>query len=1304
MKKRLLIAAGLTSVLAMSVGADGLRSDYITWPSSARLHNYVNAWEKGEALTKTWNDAGSQSEWEDEEFFTSRVKLKPYFRNAATQVYDIAEDKDKNLLFWVPIGYDNLAGLKTNALPNAKFDSEVFSMWPYVTHFGNWTSPHGWVPAGFADAAHKHGTAVSGVASIPNAPLSGNWSTCMKEMGDMSKSDAGVAKLGDFLAYHGVDGLGYNSEYSTSTTIQNNINTLHNKLVKYMRETKGNTRFENPWYAAVTDGAGIDFTSALTSNNRAAFGDASNPRTIYFINYSWLGSLSTTSNNLAITGRDARDLYMGMNMQAGCKSSGEWMSHANQNYSIGLWGAHDFNYIWNRRSAEGSSDVAKQSTYQKHIEQWFTNGNRNPANRIAPFYTTSLAPSDDWMGMSAYMTARSTLGWDLSDEPFMTFFNIGNGRFFNWKGERMNDNEWYNLGVQDYTPTWRFWWASELLGNTADKVPANGLTAEYSWNDAYMGGSSLRIHGSTNDEYLHLFKTKFKLSSNDVITIRYKLVDGQTDLNLILTEEGKETDAIRESSLSIIKTTAVADDEKWVEVTFKVVGTLGTPLRNKTIALVGLHFKNAQNLDMYLGEFSICKSGSTATPQAPVITKSKLMSCNYKGADGKLIYKMANNKTAGEPVYNTDVNTSWFKIWSKSGNEEPTLLGVTTSWGAIAYCAPVANGATSVQLGVQAVSLDFKNESAITWSENLTLPSYETIDEVVVDKSTITPNEPFKISFVDTNHPVASWSLADQSGKVVASATGVTILDVPDGLPEVGGYNLTVDGTTYEYLVQISDPKAGKLPEIQTLTIDGNDVTEASEAVKINVNEEHEFGYTGRESDGACSRAIDLQGRLVGVNAGDLGIGSYKSFSVAAWVKMTSMPAGISNLLTIETRAGSWPKNTWGFFWSRVAGDGTMCYDKIDGCWGGSLDSGADGWRLYSDYKGVKFSLRAWYHLVWVFEYNSSNQLSTAFYVNGVKQNIDTWARILKSTREGKGNWADIQSSINAGATVSNSGKNSDQTGFVATSYPLASTNWISFGGGSTAADINAVEGAIDDFQIWGKAMTQEDVNKSMAGLDGNNLPSDVIAFWDFESDPNSSHYFLAKGSKAGAKACWFEYVSGAGEGEASVVPSTPLYTAGPASLPGDAFKVETLPTWTARKGTLSESAGNHTAGSTKLSYATGREGDSKVSLNLANTYGEHTMMYPVISVGTTAAIDGVGADGQDFNVTVEGSMLILDIVEDGSYSIDVYNTAGLRVNAKKTDILAGQNVTISLANAGVYLVRVAKDGKLLRTVKVIRK
>lgn len=44
------------------------------------------------------------------------------------------------------------------------------------------------------------------------------------------------------------------------------------------------------------------------------------------------------------------------------------------------------------------------------------------------------------------------------------------------------------------------------MGKKATDVLTNGLDAQFTWDDAYVGGSCLRIFGTTADEYLHLLK------------------------------------------------------------------------------------------------------------------------------------------------------------------------------------------------------------------------------------------------------------------------------------------------------------------------------------------------------------------------------------------------------------------------------------------------------------------------------------------------------------------------------------------------------------------------------------------------------------------------------------------------------------------------------------------------------------------------------------------------------------------------------------------------------------------------------
>lgn len=1312
MKRRVLIMSA-AALMAAGVSAQQLRPGYITAPASNQLHKYVSDWTPGQEMSKTYSDAGEESAWEDEEFFTSRVKLKPQFVNVNTQVDKTKpESANKRLLFWVPIN-ENTGnyGEWRNALPNGVFDSEVFSLWSYVTHYGNWTSPYGWVPGAFADAAHRNGVLVSGVASIPWASSSGPWHTCLGAMANNFSSDAGAEKLSKFMMYHGVDGLGYNSEFNGGS-FMSGLRTMHEKVVKNITSA-GLPACENPWYSGTSDGGSIGFDVGLR-NQQANFGDGEHPRTIQFLNYNW-GYSSYFSNNLdpyfedgaACAGRDKRDVYMGQNMQSGCASSSEWQLHLTQPYSIGLWGAHSVNYIWINRSAGGSDDKTRQSTYQKHLEWFFTNGKRNPAISMEVPTNRAIAASESWHGMSRYMEARSSLSWDLSAEPFITFFNLGNGQYYNWKGERMHNNSWYNLGVQDYMPTWRFWFATELLGR---EVP-EGIDASFTWDDAYMGGSCLRLTATNTDAaYMHLFKTNFNVKAGDVVTVRYKVLSGTADLDFVLTKNGSETKEIQGNYGKIFdkegntygengKTNGVIDyDADWQVKTFKF-GSRGA-VSPGDIALMGLKVANANNLNVMFGEVSIVR-GSAPTPAVPGVRRGKVLNNNYRGIDGKIYYSMPNNKEAGEPVYNLDVNTSLFRLWSKTDVDGVAkCLGTTTSWAGILFSAPALN-ATKVQFGVSAVSLDFKSESEIAWTAELPVGDYKAVDDLKVSKNPITTNEEFTVSFLDPAHAAVDWELSNDGGTVLASATNATELHV-DGISQTGAYNLKVGETTYPGYIAITDPSSGRQPIIETLTVNG-DVKDSSEEVSIEPNKKLTLGYTGREADGTGSRGISLEEMSVGVSNAQLGIGTYQSFSVAFWLKVNTYPQGEpASLMLIENRSGSWPKNNWGFFWARTV-EGSFKNYKVDGGWGKGLDSSPNGMRLYADYDG-NMGTGKWNHLVYVFEYNSQNQIRTRFYVNGILQNISCWQWANKDTREstmGGDHWDD--GSLTTG--IANTwGKNETNTGYATDNFPLSTADWISVGGLGPNG-MAALKGVVDDFQVWGKAMEQEDVNLSMNGLGGlETLPADVIAFWDFEDEPTSDYGFVSRGQKQ-IKAYRFKYGEGDKEGQGVPTPIVPEYSAGSPYVPGTAFDVVTTPTWTARKGILENAKGTATEGSVDLSYIASRAGsDYTVSLMLANPLGNHTMEYPVFRV--LSGIDGVEAEGVEGNVEAYtvGDGLFVEFAEDGNYTVEVYNVSGMLMAKKSLAMTAGQNMSIRLGAQGVYVVRVLRDNQLARTIKVIRK
>ncbi len=1245
--KKLLLLSGAVA-LASIAQAQQLKEGYIEWPNSQGLATYVKNWKAGKSTLKG-----------DENFYISRVKPKARFRNANTQINEaLNETNDKKLIFWVPIGRADEAS--TNARPNGVFDSEVFSTWSYVTHYGNWTSPHGWVPGGFADAAHKNGVAVSGVASVPFANL-GNWNTALQNQANLNSED-----LAKFMLYHGVDGLGYNSEWSGGTAWLSKLRKQHEEIHKYLTE-QGNTVTENVWYDGTNDNGNITFDQGLGSHNKETFGDGDHIRTSLFLNYNWnrvLNNLTQAQVDAIAPGRSALDLYAGYNMQG--SNPNIWTSLQNYPLSIGLWGAHDYNMLWGARASKGSTDISKQKNYQDILEMFFTNGNRNPAKPIAVYDGGVHMGSEKWFGMSSFMSARSSLKWDLSEEPFVTFFNLGNGQFFNWKGVRQNDREWYSIGVQDYLPTWRFWFASKFLGKEAADVPATGLNAEFAFDDAYVGGSSLRIFGSTADEYLHLFKTEFEIKTNDVITVRYKLAGGSTDLNLILSTKGAESTIIRETSFSLAGGTTEANDEVWVEKQFKVTGALIAALNNKEIAVIGLHFKNAANLNLYLGELSITR-GESAKPANPVIETTKVLANHYKGVDAKIIFNMPHNKAELEPVYNLDVKTSMFKLYAQQEGEQPIFMGITTSWAGMYYSIPTnLEGAQKIRLGVAAVSLDTNSDSEITWGDWMEMGDYTVTNDIQINKTTIKPGEDFEISYIDAKHAVSDWKLYNGT-TVMASASGTTVFSVPEGINEVGAYDLVIDEGTknarrINSYVQVTSWAVGALPKIETLTVNGEEVDAPTE---IKMGEKLALAYTGRQADGAASRGVEIAEKNVGVKVSELGIQPRESFSVAAWVNFSTMPMDKgSSFFGIENRGGTWPVNNWGWMWSSFEG-------KNFG-WTFRNDGAASPGELQYKFPDMVFSPNAWNHVAMTFEYDG-NKFRSLFYLNGVLQK-STW------TYTGAG----------GGTGTTESWANN-------ITYGIAGTDWISFGGtrGNNAV---ANTGIIDELQVWNKAMTQEDVTASYEGLNGNNLPAEVIAYWDFDTNANNEHYFLAKGSKAGAKACVYEMGQGQSEGQGYQTPVQPNYISGCPFIPGEAYKIVTTPTWTAKRGVIADAQGNDKEGSATVSYT--KNGDYTVSLTLENTLGYDKKNYPVFYLGT--GINEIDTDNLRA-YTVEESLFV-EFAESGNYQITVFNASGMQVAQKSATVAAGQNMLITLGADGVYIVKAMKDGKLVRAIKVLKK
>lgn len=1249
-RKTLTLAAGLV-LSVMSANAQQMREGYVEAgknTGSENFHTLIQGWTPGSQVTA------------DDNFYISRVKPRVRFRNEATQVrLDLNAKNDKKLIAWIPVNNSDF-----NALPNGVFDSEVFSMWSYVTHWGNWTSPLGRIPAAFLDVAHKNGVGVSGVASIPNASLSASWAACLKGLASLD-----VDKTSKFLQYYGIDGLGYNSEFYGGGSYVKGVRTFHAALVKKMLPV--NPIFENFWYDGTNDYGQVSFDGGLGNHNKETFGDSKNVRTSLFFNYNWnRGQLAPSVAFAEKLGRDPLDIYCGVNMQGGQPGGTSWSLLPDQRVSIGLWGAHSQNMFWESRAELGSSDDKKQFAYLRRTECYFGGGNRNPV--ITPSVVDKhqyTAYNPTWHGMAAFMTARSPLSWDLAEEPFITYFNLGNGKFFNLNGERKVSSPWYNVGMQDYLPTWHFWFADKLLGRTAADVPATGLDAQFVWDDAYFGGSTLKIFGTTANEYLHLFKTKYALKKGDVITVRYKLNEGATDLDLVLSAEGSEDKGV---AYNLCKSERVADVNDWVKQTF----TVGSDFDGKTLALVALNFKNAKNAEVLLGEFSIVR-GNYATPAAPVIdaANTKMLYNSKAGMDAKIIFNMPNNKAAGEPCYNLDVKTSHFRLYAQEEGKEPMLMGTTTSWAGLYYSIPTAKANAKVRLGVSAVALDHKTESEIAWSGYMAPATYVYNDDIQSSKTTIKPNEEFTLGYIDPEHPAAKWEIV-KDGKVVKSGEGNSWTT---SLADLGSYDLKVtgneygeDGTakqttrTFSSYIQITSVGTGALPEIYSLTANGSE-----EEVSLKVGENVKMAYTGRAADGSGSQGIDLKEIRFGVPAADLGLVGKKSFSISFWLKINSLKEGKSaTLFNVYNKQDGWPKTDWGWNWSQISPDGSF-----DGITFRGTDATSNK-ELQYKYGKTKFPVGNWVHVTMSFDYNTAGQLRADMFLDGVKQTVTEWKR------------------LQGGNPVF--GPATYEPTYQDDVYSITNGMYLCIGG--PLHDRYGLDGIIDNVVVWDKAVTEAEAKVAMGDLNAKSLPAGVMAFWDFEKKA-TDNYFTSAGTKA-VNGGMQDMVAGGGEGQATLKFVEPTYIAGSPFVSGETYKVETKPSWTSKNATFADVTGNGEAGSANVSFRTG--GDYDVTLTLSNALGKAEKTFSVIKVAYPTGVDAV--EGAEMKAYTVGEDAIVEFAEAGAYEVSVYTTAGEQVARKAAQLNAGNVVNVHLAKAGIYVLNVKKDGKTVRTVKLIRK
>ena len=1222
------------------------------------LPNYLEAWLKGEK--KQPQDVSEI----DDQFFISRVRPLDRIKDGDYKVRSEV-NSERKMCLWTPL--DDPTS-KWKALPRYCFEGDNFSLWSYIDIHGNWTSP--WIrsTAGLTDVAHKNGVTVGCVMSIGygKSVYLNQWrqDTYSKVLYKLTKKEGGkfvyAAPFVRLMKYYGVNGIGFNSEFYTTAATMSQLTEFFVECHK--EAAKINWKFEVHWYDGTGDDGQIHFDWGLGSHNQKIFGDKDNIATdMLFANYNWgAGHLSNSVKTAQALGRSSFDYYAGFDIQGRGLRQASWSALLNNNISIGFWGAHSQSLIHQSATDDGTSDIAIQKTYLKKQELIFSGGNNNPALLPAINTDCNLANASlkNFHGLATFLSAKST----IQQVPFVSRFNLGNGLSFRKDGEVTFDHKWYNLNTQDYMPTWRWW-----ITDRTDQVNAaniNGLAkAELTFDDAYWGGSCLSISGQTDFSRVKLFKTMLEVKPDYEFSVTYKTVAGMDSHAKFFVALKDHVTEYKEVALP-----AVEAEGKWKTFTVKA-SELGLAAGDK-VAMMGLVVeKTPANYELRVGEMALRDNAKSFATVAPTIKKVEILRGRYNACDFKMQYA-SKEETGWDKTYNDEVGTWYYEIYFQQKGQKQQLLTATTSWAAYVVDAPMVSGADKreCRFGVRAVSPDGKKGSEIVWSDYMNVDYNQPLSDVVADRPVIKPNEEFTLKYLDEMVPAAKeWKLQDAvTGTVAAQAASGTSAKLT--VAKEGTYDLVVvDSKGQETIVRgkvkITPEATGAVPQINNITAD-----KTTEKTGQNVT----YTYDGRLGEGKASRGLEISDPKMFRIPGNVQQG--KSYSYALWFKADKFNHDKqgTNLINKNSIHDKWPHNNWGDLWVTIRPEwqGQSKLHKAN-----EISFNTMGWTAHDNpYEDV---------------------MSTGYNVTpGV------WNHIVVTHTDGN-----IQKIyFNGRQVASHSFANSKRREDVAQTDTRIDANKVAdifIGGGGVYK--SGFNGVIDEVQVWNKPLSDEEVLQAMKGYKADEIPDGLQAYFIFEEANGMKFKNMGKaGSEYDGSVVVVDGSGGENTSGASYVDQQPNNNV--LGFPGivGTYDIKTVPTWTLGDGQISSS----TDKTAVVTYAA--PGKKNVTLKLKNGWGEaEKTVEEIVEITSEAnAINDVDAQlGFSVYPNPFVESVNLRFADYGRYTINVLGTTGALLQSNSFEAAQGQVVNVAITGAkGMYLVQVLKDGKIYKTVKVVKK
>lgn len=373
-------------------------------------------------------------------------------------------------------------------------DCYAFNYWQYVDHLTFWggSAGEGLILApnpGVIDAGHRNGVPVYGTIFLPPVAYGGQiqwvWDLVQKNGSTFPVAD----KLIEMTEYYGFDGWFINQE------TQGGNAQLAQDMRDFMIYIQENSDLDIQWYDAMTESGGISWQNALNASNDWYFQYGSDLVSQWmFLNFWWSSpGLANSAAHALSLGRSPYELYAGIDVQSnGYNTSVNWDGlfppGGEHVTSVGFY-CPNWTY----------TNAASHQAFYTRANRFWCGANRDPSNTDT---------SHPWKGLAHYFVARTP----VTSFPFVTNFNTGQGYLYSVEGETVSSLAWHNRSAQDVLPTWR--WIAES--------PGSALYPEMCWDDAYYGGTCLKVSGdlnSGNETMLYLYKTQAEIAPTDSLVL-----------------------------------------------------------------------------------------------------------------------------------------------------------------------------------------------------------------------------------------------------------------------------------------------------------------------------------------------------------------------------------------------------------------------------------------------------------------------------------------------------------------------------------------------------------------------------------------------------------------------------------------------------------------------------------------------------------------------------------------------------------------------------------------------------------------